>query len=297
MAEELSIGVHPGLADDRYFTAVGVDGLPLIHQSGIKKSLGGSMRKFQFGPGPKHRGLDLGKASHLRILEPARYETDVLRFEERDSSGEVLKTSRARKAWKEAVAANPSKLVLTWEEHDTIESIARSVLSSKTGNALFMPVDDGINELGFVWNDAETGIGCAGKADRLVTLKDGEEIVVDLKTSGRLPVDPSGFARYMVNWGCALQAAFYLDGLAAATGDPAKRAFVFAAVETDPPFDVAFYEIGEASIEHGRRQYREALRRIAECRKTDEWPSYPDRLVRIDLPAWELAKGEDDGSD
>ena len=73
----------------------------------------------------------------------------------------------------------------------------------------------------------------------------GGTLIVDLKTSA--DPTPQGFAKSVVNFGYHRQAAWYLDGHAAATGNDAVG-MVFIVVGKEPPHDVACYELDYEAI-------------------------------------------------
>ena len=110
--------------------------------------------------------------------------------------------------------------------------------------------------------------------------------LVDLKSAK--DASPDGFARAMVNYRYYQQAAFYMAGYKAATGD--ASAFLFVPVEKTLPYATAVYEVNDWTIEAGERAYRKALDTYAECIKTGLWPSYQTEVELIDIPDWALSK-------
>lgn len=76
----------------------------------------------------------------------------------------------------------------------------------------------------------------------------------------------------------------YLDGLN--TLAPHDRKFVFVAVEKEPPYAVAVYELEEDALQLGRDDYQKHLAQYAECVKTNRWPGYGDGMDYVSLPSW-----------
>ena len=103
----------------------------------------------------------------------------------------------------------------------------------------------------------------------------------DLKTTK--DASPRGFQRTIVDLGYHIQAAFYI-GLAEREGLK-PQGFRFIAVENQPPFLCAVYELAQSAILAGRKQIGEMLSYYQQCRKWDQWPGYPT-ISTIDLPDW-----------
>lgn len=108
--------------------------------------------------------------------------------------------------------------------------------------------------------------------------------VVDLKTT--TDASPGEFSRTIINFGYDVQAAFYLD-LLAANGEMYNEWFWIVA-ESEPPHEVAFYKAPAALIERGRAKYRHYLKTLTTCLQTDSWPGYPDEIQLAYVPEWAL---------
>lgn len=62
--------------------------------------------------------------------------------------------------------------------------------------------------------------------------------------------------------------------------------FIFVAVETEPPYGIACYEMAAEDLRVGQVRYRQALRTYQECLASNTWPSYPEQIRTLELPAW-----------
>lgn len=154
---------------------------------------------------------------------------------------------------------------------------------------------------------AEVGVFCPyffedGNVPRSSVLRKGRidwvppgNTLVDVKSVPYAGADPRSFARAISQFQYHQQAAFYLD-LWNACGAVAERLpqfwqpkeiFLFIVVEKEPPFAVATYQLGEESIELGRRQWMADIERYWECRRTGQWPGYPEEPTLIDVPGVE----------
>lgn len=177
---------------------------------------------------------------------------------------------------------NPGRIVLTPETWDQLHAMANAVHSHPAAGALLTGCP-GEAEKSVYWNDATTGVLCRCRPD---WWRD-DNVIVDLKTTE--DASPEGFAKSMANYRYDVQAAYYLDGVQAATRKRPK-AFVFIAVEKKPPYGVGVYVLDSDSLELGRAQYQHDLRIYAECVRTGEWPGYGDKIQTISLPAWHANK-------
>ena len=137
-------------------------------------------------------------------------------------------------------------------------------------------VTNGWAERKIEWTDKETGIECRGRIDHV------NGCLADLKTTRSLVTCERDAARF----GYHAQLAWYDDGLEAAmihTYNPPALIFV----ENVAPFDVLVLTFDPDDLAVGRRVYRSALTRLAECRRTGAWPGVGGGASRrVKLPAW-----------
>lgn len=108
--------------------------------------------------------------------------------------------------------------------------------------------------------------------------------VVDLKTT--TDASPDAFSRHALSLGYDVQAAIYLD-LLAANGQEGLD-WYWIVVESAPPHEVATYQAPPDLIARGRARYRHYLSRLARCIETDSWPGYPDQIQMMPVPNWAL---------
>ena len=104
--------------------------------------------------------------------------------------------------------------------------------------------------------------------------------------------DPDEWKRDAGRFGYHQQAAHYIDGVHAATGQ--ELPFAFVVVEKTYPFLVSWIEFdpdmldedGRSDVDRGRALNALALARMAECERTGVWPGYPTSS-RISLTPWQ----------
>jgi hypothetical protein len=137
-------------------------------------------------------------------------------------------------------------------------------------------------EAAVVWTDPETGLACKALIDLLDRDPEDGNYAVDLKSVD--DASPGPFARLVASNQWHTQAAFYCWGLSM-VGWPVRR-FLHVAVECKPPFGVAVYELDDAALDQGIREFRAHLDRWHRCVQDGHWPAYADRVEPLSLPKY-----------
>lgn len=141
-------------------------------------------------------------------------------------------------------------------------------------------------EVTVTWRDGDTGLLCKAKDDGISEI--GEDVVdlVDLKTTAGDAANPQKMLKKIIEYGYHRQLAFYGDGLE--ENGKRVRNRIIIAVDTQPPYAVGVYRLTKELLEHGRQQYKDALKDILKYRQSDEpLPAYTNPgMVDLDLPSW-----------
>ena len=137
----------------------------------------------------------------------------------------------------------------------------------------------GVAESSCYWIDEDTEILCKCRPDYLHY----DNIIVDLKSCISASEEDAGRAAH--NFGYFISAAFYLDGVAAATGEPTDS-FIFAFMEKTRPYATAPYVITEEDITLGRILYKQGLKKLKECTERGDWPGYTTDIIELEIPLW-----------
>jgi len=264
---ELAPGLYPNIPMEEYHQ------LPGVSQSMLKtlRDLSPAHLKWQMDhPSPSTPAQILGSAVHDCVLLPELFETAWVRNVEGDGRTKAVKEARAALA-----AEHPEATVLSASDHDTCLAIRDAIAAHPKARQLLI----GDAEQSALWIDEPTGVLARGRFD-LLGHKTGT--IVDLKTTRCAARDP--FHRDIWNYGYHIQAAHYLGG-AKALGLPFRN-FAFVAIEKDPPYGVALYELSIEAIQDGTRELRPLLDRYAECLESDTWPGYSENVEVIDIPVW-----------
>lgn len=258
-------GLIPGISDEQYHADK-----TNISSTGARKLLECPARfkhELDNPPAPKP-AFDFGKVAHNLVLGEGGTIQIV------DADNWLSKAAKEQRAACYAAGVTP----VLKADHATAVELRDSVMAHPTAGALFA---HGEAELSGWWRDDETSVGLRFRPDFLTDL-DFRPVCVDLKTT--LSADPKEFARSVAKFGYHMQAAWYLDGLAAYGVEDAR--FLFVCVEKTAPYPVSVIELDADAIAEGRRRNRAAIDLYDRCVKTDSWPAYGSLIHSISLPQW-----------
>lgn len=268
-------GVYRGMPEDRYHaddSLVPEMGRSLS-QSGAKTLLASPARfawEREHGRPPKD-AFDLGTLAHALIL--GSHDDRLVIVDAYD-----WRTKAAQEAKAAAYAAG--KVPVHRGDLRSASQIARAVRRHPLARAVLA---SGEPEVSFYWRDPETGVTCRARVDWLVPGK----ALVDVKTVGRYGgADPAAFGRQCATLDYPMQAAHYVDGWEAVTGE--LLPFVHIVVETEEPNFVTVGQLPDHAIEAGRARMRAALIEYADRESSGDWPEfdYPTEIVDIPVPGW-----------
>jgi hypothetical protein len=215
--------------------------------------------------------LAFGKALHCAVLEP---EVFALRYVVHPQFGDLRTKDgkAARDAW---LAKSGPKIAVTAEDAARIDGIRASIAAHPKS----MLLQGGHSEVTLRWDDAETGLPCKARADYY---REDLAACIDLKTT--IDASADGFAKSCANYRYHVQQAHYSAGFAA-IGKPLD-AFVFVAVEKDPPYACAFYVLDAEGQEMGIAAWRADMERFAACMGSGDFPGYDTGIIQLTLPRW-----------
>lgn len=222
--------------------------------------------------------LILGRAAHKLILEG----TDAF-LNEYIKAPKVDKRTTAGKAeWaafqeKNSVFGNVTPL--DGEDFDQVFEMYLAVKEHPWASKLLA---ENVSEQTVIWEDKGTGLLCKSRPDSVPD--EGKMALIDLKTTA--DASETAFTRSIIKYGYARQAAMYLDGYNAAAGSKAD-AFIFVAVETEPPHRTEVYLLDDDFIAWGREEYKRLLAIEKKCRTEKDYPHYATpNIVQIFKPAY-----------
>lgn len=254
--------------------------LPYINQSMMKWAERSMAHVRAYTTGKlvrKSEAMSFGAAFHVYLLEPERFAS---------AYAVIPKMRRAGKAWEEALAAAEAsgKEVLFADDLQTIVEMREALLAESRRRAI--TTAKGQYEVTIIWDDPHTGLRCKGRIDKLIP---AINTAVDLKKT--TDARDRAFGRSAADFGYALQAAFYMDGLRAVTGKP--HDMVYLCIEDEPPYLSAMYRVMPSTEAYrvGRWQYRNTMAAIKQCKASGVWPGYGDDVNELVLPKWAIPQG------
>jgi len=266
----VSVGLHRNVPYDTYarWDAINHSKLRFFNRTAAHA------REAIVSPADQTEAQALGWAAHVAILEPARFEAEFVAAPKIDK-----RTTAGKLEWQEFQAEHGGHSIITKDEYDLCIAMCAGVWAHPTAAELLR--GQGLNEVSALWVDEGTGLRVKARLDRLTSMA-GWPCIVDVKTTRNAA--RSSFSKDVHTFHYHQQAALYLDGLNALA--PHERKFIFIAIEKEPPYCAAVYEMEEDALQLGRDDYQKHLTEYAECVKSGRWPGYPDGIDYVSLPPW-----------
>lgn len=261
-------GVYHGISNADYHGGPGLSksGLDLIDRSPFHYI----MRRHK-APTP---AMELGTHAHCAILEPDRFAAEYVTAPDCGDR----RTKAGKEAWQAFADAAEGKTIIDADTEQRLHMMRASVLSiPDVAEALA----HGAAEVSAYWDAA--GVLCKCRPDFVHDCGPSGVILLDLKTTQN--ASPDDFARSVAKYRYDVQAAWYSDGYALASGREVL-AFVFVAVESEYPHAASAVMLDPDSIDAGRSKYRRNLATYRACMESGEWPAYGLGIQTIELPKW-----------
>jgi len=217
----------------------------------------------------------LGSAVHAMILEHDKYDAQYC--------VKPVGTDRRTKLGKEKYEAWQKANVGKTELPHEIEETARAMVEAVEKNERFIKMlTQGVTEVSF-YSPGEQGPGviCRVRPDLYVP---ATGVLVDVKTTQ--DATKEAFSDEIHYRSYHMQAAYYMDTLTA-LGFKAF-AFLYLAIDKEPPFVNALYHLDPDAIEAGRRLYKKALSIYAECLASNVWSGLTSEITAISCREWHL---------
>lgn len=220
--------------------------------------------------------LRFGSLAHCLVLEGHLFSTKFAVSPE----GIDRRTKQGKLDWKAFEERSEGKTLIKPDEFKKAKALANSVDKSK--GQYFR---NGEAEISYFKKDLETGLILKSRVDYMVT-NEKDTLAIDFKTT--VCSEPNAFIRASFNLMYYIQAALYLE----VTG---CDMFAFIAAEKEAPYLTAGpFILGEEVLEFGQIEMRNALNRLAACKRDDIWPGYDQPgVITIELPGYMSARYEE----
>jgi len=234
----------------------------------------------------------LGTALHARVLEPSVFESkyDVAADQCEATKGDGDQCSYSAKyrhdgTWycgTHAPDGEPDDIEVLKADHAEAVSAMAEALEGDPDTSRLLFGLPGHSEVTILFDDPGTGIRCRARIDRIVELHDGVALV-DVKSTRS--AHPSDFQRKMGKYGYWLQYPFYT--LAAQETGLKVRDFVYACVESEPPYAVQCYRPHPQDKQVMQRRCGELISTVAEAEEGGQYGGYADGIKRLSLKSYQ----------
>jgi len=278
MGERPDEGLHKDIPDAAYRA------WPCSSYSGLKRFERSAAHAYEamIHPKPPTPAMELGRATHIAILEPNRFGAEYVKAPHVDR-----RTKAGKAEWTAFDAEHPNATLLDTDDFATCCAMRDAAWAHPLASAILGST--GMREVSACWQDGATGEWCKARPD-LLCRWEGRSVIVDVKTTR--DASPMWFGRDALRMGYDAQLGFYRDGLAAIA--PGERGGVIIAIEKDAPHCIAVYALPAEVMELGSRKAARWLKQSAECRRTGIYPGYPGELQNLELPPWAYTAEEND---
>lgn len=208
--------------------------------------------------------MKIGSAVHTMLLEPHLLDLTYAVKEKVDG-----RTKQGKEYNEFFYSRNEGKTILTDEEYKTALAMTNSVAENSRA-LLFM--ENAQFEKSFFWRDKETGFLLKARPDII-----NAELGVIAEVKSAMNSSQHAFKNAIMEHNYHIQAAMQLDAIEAITGIKYKH-FVFIVIQNNAPHDPELFELDDDKIEHGRREYKDALKVLKECIRTNDWKKEREKV-------------------
>ena len=209
---------------------------------------------------PETKALLLGSLGHTMILEMNKLTERYLvmpKVDARTKSGKeqkMLAQEQANNEGKILISQDDFTQALGWRDNIQNDPVTSNVFINSRGQ----------NEVsGFFKHPDFDDIKGAFRVDKLL---EEEKIAIDLKIM--LSAHPFAFMSSVKKFRYDIQAAWYIDGLKAITGDDYD--FLFVVCEKTNPFNVQTYRLSDETLETARGDIRAIIKKYKEYQTADK---------------------------
>lgn len=207
-----------------------------------------------------------GRALHCAVLQPEKF---LNTYAFADFGDQRKKKNKAYKA--NFLAENKGKEILGLDDYNQINAMRRKLMAHPNASRLLCV--PGVCETS-VYCEID-GIKHRATPDKWIA---SANLLIDLKTTDS--ASKRRFTYSVQEYDYAVQAAFYSDVMCA-VGHEVKT-FLFLAIEKEPPFGIALYQLSNERLERAREDIRQAREILRVCLETNEWGGYPKDVQVIE---------------
>ena len=283
----LPLGINEGIDASQYHKTLGLTKGGLME---LYKSPAHFWQWMTSPPTPSTQAMMLGTATHTLVFEPEKYESEIcvipIDAPKKPTAKQVNAKKRSKSTieniqwWNDFYEKNKNKTLITEEQNARAWGMAKSVISNED---IFPMInhDSAKPEVTIVANELVDGLSISCKI-RCYMLTMNNKIMLDLKTTEDSSREK--FTKSFMSLGYWMQAAHYLQTARLAGINVEK--FIFVAVEKNPPFSVALYELDDNSLKKAFEIRGKLLKTLAKCISTGKYPSHSKGINYLTMPYW-----------
>ncbi len=166
---DIADGIYAAMTEEAYRA------LPYVNASSIKagRTSMQHMKLAMSGVSESSAAKELGTITHAMLLEPAKLDRVVVAPDFGDLRTKAAKEAKA--AWTAGLPAGA--IIVDVETYQAAQGMVEACRRHQTMRDLLAA--DGSSELVLVWTDAESGLRCKARVDRLIH----HHLVLDVKTA------------------------------------------------------------------------------------------------------------------
>lgn len=207
--------------------------------------------------------MGLGTAGHLLVLEgPDVFDDKVLE----------APTKTAGVKFTQLAEANPDKVIVGLGGRQQASEMVAGMFNHPQAAEILL-ASDIKTEVSVFWLDEETGLYCKCRVDFMVP---SMSIIGDLKFVQKGGAGERKFRYAMRDYGYDLQAPWYTEGIAKATGQVYEH-FLFLVTESVEPNFTGVFEMDRDWMGESHFANHDLLKMEKYCREQGFWPNYdPD---------------------
>jgi hypothetical protein len=247
--------------------------------------MGKSPKHYKHCPRVSTKPMSLGTAGHVATLEPERFASDYVIWDEQTATGRM--SPRTGSKWDSFCKLHAGKEIITLDEYVASVEIARAIRDDAECSEV---LTGSKSEVALVWVHEDTGILCKGRVDMLKL-----PMFADLKTAA--DISPGPFLAKAAKLHYHTRMAWYHDAIKQLTGmgeDEILETLILA-VESGKPHDCACYWMPDEVLECGRTEYGEWMSKLKSCIAFDHWPGIAaGARLQYTVPKWCIDDPEDE---
>lgn len=227
------------------------------------------------------KAMDSGTLVDLALLEPDRFREGVSHWVLPE--GLDLRTKDGV-AWRKD---HPDLPVLKFRTdaagEASVSDIAGMIESIMAHRKMRYAVENSVKQESAFCFHPDTGLLRKCRPDMRVIDRSGLTLL-DLKSTMPGGTNERDWPSHCANMRYFIQSEFYSDIYRDLIGE--EPFFEFCVVERKYPYLTNIFQIHEDDREEGRKRYRIALERYAECKASGIWPKHSEEIKIVRLPRW-----------